>query len=292
MKLILDPLVEQVLCIGLPERDDRRRHARAELSRVGIGDYRIIDGLGKESPEVRRAFQEGRVATFPPCFRCGLDRCGCENKRLMPEQVGAWLAHAAAWEAVKGDSLTLICEDDVKFTERVAEGFQFLADSSEIVGRLRAQEPVLLRLGRAFSKDHSEERPFVWSQAVTMSNPCYAINRAMAKLLLRNSERITTTVDIMAHRIVGKEAYSLTLDPPITYELSWSTGDLRSDVRPKMVYVQKLRDQLQSLDPSSLEYAETLDAINRELARFEAARAFEDPYGQRNSMQHGNGKRS
>ena len=285
MTLPLAPLVDQVLCIGLPDRRDRRRHARTELARVGIEDYRMIDGFAKDSPEVRRAFEAGRVAGFPPCFRCGQDLCGCENKRLMPEQVGAWLAHEAAWGAVEGDRLTVICEDDIKFTERAADGFRFLAGAPEIAARLEARDPVLVRLGRALSDDHGADRPFALTQATTMSNPCYAINRAMAERLLENAGPITTTVDIMAHRLVGRQIPHFTLDPPIAYELSWSTGDLRSDVRPKMVHVQKLREQLQDLDPSSREYGETLEALNRELARFEAERAFQEAGGQDDAVQ-------
>lgn len=73
-----------------------------------------------------------------------------------------------------------------------------------------------------------------------MSNPCYALNFQVAQLLLNSSEEISTTVDIFTHRKMVEHADHFALEPAIAYERSWSTGELRSDVRPKQVYIYRL----------------------------------------------------
>ena len=115
-------MFSKVLCISLASRTDRRDHAADELGRQGLAPFSWVSAYDGASEAVGRAFSADRVAPFPPCFRCGAERCDCENRRLMPEQVGTWLSHEDAWRSAAEEGLTLICEDDVKFTERAAEG--------------------------------------------------------------------------------------------------------------------------------------------------------------------------
>lgn len=261
-------MIRKVLCIGLRERTDRRTHAATELSRAGINAPIWIDGFGPDAAEVQGAYDAGRVFRYPPCFRCGQDQCSCENKRLIAPQVGTWLSHAKAWRQVDPAGLTLICEDDIKFTARFHEGLNWLGSQQDLRRALEARGPVLVRLGRALTDDHRGAQPFRLIRKTTMSNPCYALNAAMAQLLLESSEPITTTVDIFTHRIMAEYADHFTLEPPIAYELSWSTGELRSDIRPKQVYIDRLERQLGALDPSSSAYEAIRKAIDDERARF------------------------
>lgn len=261
-------MIEKVLCIGLPQRPDRRAHARRELARVGLDPVIWIDAFGPGSPQLQAAWDTGRVAEYPPCFRCGRDSCSCENKRLIEPQVGAWLSHCAAWDHVQGAGLTLICEDDVKFTDRFAQGLVWLSSDTVLRAALQAQRPVLIRLGRALTESHRSKLAFKLTAEQTMANPCYAVNLAMARLLLASSERIHTTVDIYTHRQIAPQGEAFTLEPPIAYELSWSTGELRSDILPKQVYIDTLKQQLADLDPASESYAQVLAEIRTEEERF------------------------
>jgi GR25 family glycosyltransferase involved in LPS biosynthesis len=264
----------QVFCISLESRPDRRQHARQELERLNLGHFHWVDAHGRDSIAVQEAFAGDRVAVFPPCFRCGRLACDCENCRLMPEQIGTWLSHEDAWRRIETGSLALICEDDVKFTDRAGEAFAWLARHETFRDAGLDTEPVLLRLGRALSDAHVTSDPFQLTQGTTMSNPCYALNHAMARRLLATSGAITTTVDIYVHKIVGLQVKHNTLEPPLAYELSWSTGELRSDIRPKTVYIERLEAKLRTLPPNDPERESVAKAIDLERQRFEAFRAY------------------
>jgi hypothetical protein len=102
----------------------------------------------------------------------------------------------------------------------------------------------------------------------------------MADRLLANSGRISTTVDIFTHVNMASRASQFTLEPPLAYELSWSTGELRSDIRPKQVFLERQRALLSRLDPSDERYQTVLDLIEAEEARFDAFEAYNSPEGQ------------
>lgn len=271
----MTPAFDDILCISLSQRQDRRRHAHDEFDRVGIKHFRWVDACGAQSEEVTRAFRGGLVADYPPCFRCGREACHCENRRLLPEQVGCWLSHQKAWRQVHGAGLTLICEDDVRFTERLWEGVDFALGQYAVAESLQAQVPVLVRFGRALGKEHGSDRGFRLSPEPSMANPCYAINSAMSEVLLSSSGRVTTTVDIYTHRVMGPTVAAYTLEPPVAYELSWSTGELRSDIRPKRIYIDYMKARLSTLEPGDARHEMIIREIERELARFERMRTFE-----------------
>jgi hypothetical protein len=195
----------------------------------------------------------------------------------MAEQVGVWLSHEEAWRCAAEEDLTLICEDDVKFTERAAEGLAWLAGEVERSGALERREPVLLRLGRALGPEHESHAGFTFARHPSMSNPCYALNRPFADLLLAKSVRISTTVDLFTHCQVAPRASHFTIEPPLAYELSWSTGELRSDIRPKQVYLDRQRALLSRLQPSDPQYRSVLGATGAEEARFKAFEAYNSP---------------
>lgn len=268
------PLFDDVLCIGLPERGDRRAHAVREFEHVGITDWQWVDAYGPQSEAVRMAYDKGLVAQYPPCFRCGKDECCCENRQLVPEQVGCWLSHRQAWKCVQGESLTLICEDDIRFTDRLAAGIAFLRQNQALSSALESKQPVLVRLGRALCEAHHGREEFRLIDNPVMSNPCYAINVPMARKLIESAGEVTTTVDIYTHRHMaqGDDVASFTLQPPIAFELSWSTGEVRSDIRPKQVYLDRLRDQLESGNLDDDSRARILEEIMDEEARFKRFR--------------------
>ncbi|MEH6585797.1 MAG: glycosyltransferase family 25 protein [Halioglobus sp.] len=268
MQHYMQPLIQNTICIGLAERTDRREHAKAEFDRVGIDEFIWVDAFGTNSDKVRDAYESGVVAGCPPCFRCGQNKCECENKRLIETQVGAWLSHFEAWSHVAQRGLSLICEDDIQFTERATEGFDWLNQQPDLLRAVELQQPTLLRLGKALTQDHISNEDFQLTTDITMSNPCYALNSAMAQLLLESGRTVTTTVDIYTHRLMNMPCSHHTLFPPIAYEHSWSTGQLRSDIRPKEVYISRLERQLAQLESYSDEYKAIVLAIEDERKRF------------------------
>ena len=258
---------DHIFCIGLRKRLDRREHIRKEFGRAGITRFEWIDAFDKRSSEVRAQYESGKVKSYPPCFRCGMPECNCENKKLIPEQVGNWLSHLAAWQSVDGDHLSLICEDDIKFTDRFDEGVEFVKQSPEVTSGLNSKRLVLVRLGWALSDEHSSNAGFHFSQNLKMSNPCYAINQKMAELLTYSLVGISTTSDVYIHESIGSGVEHFTIHPPVAYELSWSTGELRSDIRPKQVYISELKRLLASLDEDDAAIPEILAFIEDETRR-------------------------
>jgi hypothetical protein len=69
-------------------------------------------------------------------------------------------------------------------------------------------------------------------------NPCFAFNRAFAELALSRFHTISHTSDVYIHFELSDHARHYSLEPPLAYELSTSTGDLPSRIHPKEVAVQ------------------------------------------------------
>lgn len=239
-------LFDRVLCISLESSVERRKHIDAEFKSVGIENHQFIKAFEADSQEVLDLLDSDFVHKYPPCFRCGHDQCNCENKALFAPQIGNWLSHMAAWKKVCSTSgeLYLVCEDDLKFTSRFQATLNFIEESEEIRNQLASGLPVLIRLGWALSNDHDSDIEPCFTNEIKMSNPCYALNAAMADLTLNSLTGIKTTSDIYLHRDIAPLANHYTAFPPIAYELSWSTGEIRSEIRPKQKHIEYLRKQL------------------------------------------------
>jgi len=257
---------DQVLCISLARCVERRAHIQREFNRMGISQYRFIDAFDKSSDEVIQLYESDFVKKYPPCFRCDMNECDCTNKSLFHPQIGNWLSHMAAWKLAQraGGKLTLVCEDDVVFRPNTHQSLAMLRASGGIAANLETGQPVLIRLGWALSEDHEQTSAPRLTQDLRNANCCYAINPAMAKLLLKSLHKMETTSDIYVHRIIGKDVCHYTVMPPPVHELSWSTGELLSEIRPKHKYVERLRKRLAELEPGEEEYQEIASQIQRE----------------------------
>jgi len=270
---------EEVLCIGRPDNLERRAHIHSEFCRVNLENYQFVDALNPDSEAVLALFASDFVKKYPPCFRCGQNACECENKCLFPAQVANWLSHMKAWQHVAihdSSGLVLLCEDDVKFTDCVDSVIEAVFESTLVGKSLADDRPVLVRLGWAWCADHLNDGPPQLVNEVKMSNPCYAINQPMARSLLNSLTRIETTSDIYVHRVVGTKADHYTAMPPAAYELSWSTGELRSEIRPKKRRIQYLQDQLGQVDPREATYKRLQREIEEEeraIHKFDALNA-------------------
>ncbi len=235
-----------VYCVSLPDAAERRDNAAGELRRFGVESWEWHEGVPADAPEVLEAYLTGQVHFSPPCFRCGRESCGCENNFLTFPQVAVCLAYRSLWRrlvdvAEQDGDLFLLCEDDIAFTDRAREGAAFLAELLR-QGDFHLDLPLLVRLGWAQGKEHDSAAPFVLeADRVKMSNPCYLLNAAMAKRLLEGHRQITHTVDVYTHREMNRQGGQYTLQPPIAYEHSWSTGRFESAIFPRKVREAYLR---------------------------------------------------
>lgn len=237
-----------VFCLSLPSSTDRRRHIESHFRDVGIERYQFFDATGKDDPAVAALYESGKVARYPPCFRCGALACGRDdcNNVLIPAQVATFISFMNLWRHILEAEVetALIVEDDVLFADYAPRLSKLIVEHQllEQVG-LRRKEPLLLRLGWAAGSDHRPAgRVEFKPNHIKMSDPCHALNRAMAAKLLDSFERVDTTVDIFVHQRVGSEVANFTLFPPLAAELSWSLGAVESLIHPKSIraaYLQK-----------------------------------------------------
>ncbi|WP_139788484.1 glycosyltransferase family 25 protein, partial [Halomonas sp. BC1] len=201
-----------VLCISLVESTERRLHMQALAERYDISNFQFIDAISADSEACRIAYTQGRVVTFPPCFRCGNLSCGKDdcNNTLIPPQVATFLSYEKVWHwlAQSKHQNALIIEDDLAIADKAQERAgqiisQNLLEKTPILSNERA---FLLRFGWALCAEHKANSSVTFLPAEKMSNPCHAINKKMAEHLLGNSDKITTTVDIFQHRQACNES--------------------------------------------------------------------------------------
>ena len=262
----------RVYCISLTRCRERRAHMVAEFARAGVEGWQFIDAVDKNSTAATELFDSDFVLKYPPCFRCGKAACDCSNKALLPVQIANWLSHMDAWRRVQDGpaGLSLVCEDDIRFQAHLGACLELIGNSRQIRGHVQAREPLLIRLGWSAWVPAEAEAEGVSPSLTTeirMANACYAINEAMAALLLGSLRKIDTTSDIYLHDRLAADVAHYTVMPPAALELSWTTGELLSEIRPKAKHVEYLRGQLCALAPGSQEYQATRERMERELAR-------------------------
>jgi len=258
-------LFSEVFCISLKRNADRRQHMKAEFARHEI-EFNFVNAYDWDGVEVNDLIKSEFVIKYPPCFRCGQLNCACENKSLFPPQIGNWLSHMKVWGLIadSNDPLTLVCEDDIVFIDSCQKTLEMLNSDVNLQKAIDSKEPLLLRLGWALCGDHDYAGVPYLNSEIRMSNPCYAISPSMATLLLSSLNQIDTTSDIYLHRIIGSKGLSFTVFPPLVHDLSWSTGEFPSEIRPKEKYVATLRQELEYTNFKDPRYAELVKEIKHE----------------------------
>lgn len=238
---------DRVFCLSLPWSQDRRGHIETHFRALGIEDFEFFDATGKDGAEVAALYGSGRVARYPPCFRCGALACGNDhcNNVLIPAQVATFVSFMNLCRHILESQAetALIVEDDVVFADYAPQLSKMIVEHKLLdqVG-LHRKEPLLLRLGWAAGPDHRTTRRVEFkANQIRMSDPCFALNRAMAARILESFERVETTVDIFIHQQVGSTVPNFTLFPPLAAELSWSLGAVDSLIHPKPVRVAYLK---------------------------------------------------
>ncbi len=231
---------DHIYVLNLPQETSRKKHMIKEFKGLGIEDFEIIRASSGTDEEVQRLFQDGLVQSFPPCFRCGKNRCSCKNNFLSREQVANWCSFLRVFECIvqRRHAWALICEDDLHFQK------SFLKLCNTILGKtylesqgIKTNQPLKIGLGRAFSlKQHLFPRSAKLSPGIVMCNPCFALNWQMAELYLNNVKMISSTSDVFFHRempLSGKGQHFHLVPSPV-YDLStgWRAV-FPSTIRPK-----------------------------------------------------------
>jgi len=240
-------LFDRVYVVSLPGSKERRGYVAAHLADAGIEDFEFHDATGPDDELVRNAFAEGRVAPFPPCFRCGKTDCGNEdcNNVLIPSQVAVFCTYLELWRKIvaRGECV-LICEDDVVLHSWWREVIAMVANERDR-GTLQwgAEIPAMVRLGWAESDEHRSQGQYRLSRDVRMANPCHLMTPAYAAALLEEFTCFDHTVDVFAHqRSAASRNGAWTAHPPAATELSWSRGTVASLIHPKPIRSDFLRE--------------------------------------------------
>jgi GR25 family glycosyltransferase involved in LPS biosynthesis len=209
-------MFDQVYCINLARNVERKEHMIKEFKRVGTERYQFIKAVDGDSQEAKAAVKNPKLSY--------------SKKTLGPFKIANWLSHIKTWETIakQPNSFCLICEDDIKFTKKcLAVTNDLLSNAAFIEHGIDMNVPILIRLGwsQHFKKDaRYSGTPKFDTQSHKMSNPCYAINDKMAKILLESLDNTKThgngTSDIYAHAIVAKKHSHFTMCPPIAFDLS------------------------------------------------------------------------
>ncbi len=235
---------ENIYCVSLEESSKRREHIKDEMTKQKIKKYEFIDAVTKTDQIVENAYSNGQVKLYPPCFRCGKIDCQCDNNVLIPTQVATFFSHKKIWEIIakQKDGMYLIIEDDIKFNTYYKLMKLYFHKKINTLSNKYINEPLLLRLAWAHNEEHKFSKIKLIENSLKMSNPMYSINPEMAKILLNDFKIVDTTVDVYIHKNIGLKHKNFTLFPPLAYELSWSTGDMESLVRPRSKRIEHLKN--------------------------------------------------
>lgn len=237
--------VDTVRVLSLPSATDRRARLPGHLAEVGIARFDWHDAHGPEAPEVTALYDAGRVARYPPCFRCGRLACGDEtcNNVLIPAQVANVASFLAIWRAVaETPQVALILEDDVRFHPWAPRGLRFLKRKlASGALTLRPEVPALLRLGWPHDRHHRWLPFHRLSDRVKMSNPAHIMTSAFARALVERFDLVRTTSDIYLHQLAPRPGEAQTLFPPMATELSFALGEVNSSIHPKQAHLDHLR---------------------------------------------------
>ena len=237
---------DEKICLTLKTTPERKKAAEAEFKKVNLSDVDFFYGCLPGDEIVKNAFREGKVHAFPSCWRCGEDKCGCENNILVPAQIACFMSYVKIFEhAANSDSYTfLIMEDDIEFESYCNEvGEQvFQRDKLEAM-HFYSEFPCLLSLGQNyFGKGHIGTRHYNnnirWADGdLSECNVMFAFNKPYAKLALRFLKKFTMTSDIYIHNFLGTRCVHWSLFPRLSHDKSWSLGTVKSTIHPKQVLV-------------------------------------------------------
>lgn len=206
--------IDKSYVINLKNDLKRKQHVLNQFEKYKITNFEIIDAISYKDEVVKKTFINNNVLSFPPCFRCGLEKCTHENNFITPKQVANFLSMKKIMEIIIKENLknVLIFEDDFKFKNFVKKSIKHLDNFCNKYDLLETQDPLLLRIGshtRVNKKYYLKmillnKSTFIKRNIENMANPCFLINKPFANHFLENFSFISTTSDNFIHRELCK----------------------------------------------------------------------------------------
>jgi GR25 family glycosyltransferase involved in LPS biosynthesis len=245
----LSLMFDAIICLSMPNDTERRNYIQQYFSELEIQNYQFFDATEADAPIVEEYYWQELVRRYPTCFRCNKLECGKEdcNNVLIPSQVATAISHKRIWEFILEHRLrnAIIVEDDIRFNDYAPLVLGKLSHLDAFQKEFQSHtDPCLLRLGWKLKEEHQYNGTVELSpNVIRMSNPCYAMNAAMARVLVENFHKVDTTVDVYTHRWMAPKYNNYTLFPPLAHELSASIGQMRSLIHPKSWRIDYLREQ-------------------------------------------------
>lgn len=236
---MIPKLIGKVYVINLKSCTDRKKHIQQEFDGI-IDNYEIFEATDKDDKEVTNMMKTDFVKKFPPCFRCGKNRCDCANNVLIKHQIGNWCSFINVMRDIVKNSdkdLTMICEDDVKFAKGGIDILNKMITRDNLEKyNVNFKKPILIRAEqRGISPPLNDLK---LTKKITMSNACFLVNARYAKSFLKNLKIIDTTSDIYLHQRIlkyDKNIQHFTIEPSPTYQLSDNKDNPKfaSQIHPK-----------------------------------------------------------
>lgn len=195
---------DRAYVINMASATERWQAVEKEFARIGIVPTRLDAVRGKDlTQDEREAMTTPGCATF-----------------CTPAIIGCAASHVKLWKQMLHDGVAsaLVCEDDVEFVDGFRElltqyAAEFPADYDLVyLGCFgcTGDENIMTRVATTMigathkSRDVSEH---VWVPPVAFSTHCYLLSAAGARKLLDAVDgRITTHIDKMMNRLIGKGA--------------------------------------------------------------------------------------
>ena len=108
--------IDKLFVINLEHDLNRKKHVTEQFSNLKLSNFEFIDAVTHKDQIVKNEYFEN-VVSFPPCFRCGLDKCTHENNFITPKQVANFLSMKKIMQIIvtKNYKNVLIFEDDFIF---------------------------------------------------------------------------------------------------------------------------------------------------------------------------------
>ena len=195
---------EKVLCLTLKNEIDRQKSATKELCSVGLNKFQFFEGVTKENERVKSIFNNNKVITFPPCFRCGRISCNCNNNVLIPSQIACFLSYLDIFEyAIKSPFNTfLVAEDDIQIKNFNPKILKNVMKNSVLkdLNFFNLDTPCLLSMGSPNPVNVYNQLSWE-NHNLKPSNYLFGFNNAFAKLAIKEFEKFNTTSDLYIHKI-------------------------------------------------------------------------------------------
>ena len=201
--------IDKLFVINLEHDLNRKKHVTEQFSNLKISNFEFIDAVTHKDQIVKNEYIEN-VVSFPPCFRCGREKCSHENNFITPKQVANFLSMKKIMEIIVMENYknVLIFEDDFVFKAFFKRSYMHFRDFWIKNKLADLNSPLLIRIGshtRVNKKYYLKflflnKSTFLEDNVENMANPCFLINNLFAKHFLDNFKKIETTSDNFIHR--------------------------------------------------------------------------------------------